>query len=60
MNEFCFFHFRKLSFESRVDQVLAWLDLPPSSRPHLLTLYVNQPDNALHHFGIKSKEVFFV
>ena len=47
----------KKSFGSRVDQILAWLDLSPSTRPNLYALYVNQPDNALHKFGRNSKEV---
>src|SRR5918993_1295875 len=28
----------------RVQQVLAWLDLPPSERPHFITLYLNDVD----------------
>ncbi|GFQ74396.1 venom phosphodiesterase 1 [Trichonephila clavata] len=47
----------KLSFDVRVDQILEWLDLPPSQRPSFLTLYVNQPDNAAHWYGTKSQQV---
>lgn len=54
---FIMFDSRRLPFEDRVDQVLAWLDMTPSSRPDFITLYVNQPDNAAHWSGIKSKQV---
>jgi len=35
----------------RVEQVLAWLDLPAAERPRLVTLYFNQVDEASHEFG---------
>lgn len=54
---FVIFDFRRLPFEDRVDQVLAWLDMAPSSRPDFMTLYVNQPDNAAHWSGVRSKQV---
>ena len=38
----------------RVDQVLAWLDLPPARRPGLVTLYFNQVDSAAHATGVRS------
>ncbi|XP_035215665.1 ectonucleotide pyrophosphatase/phosphodiesterase family member 3-like isoform X2 [Stegodyphus dumicola] len=46
----------KITFEARVDQILEWLDLSPESRPSFLTLYVNQPDNAAHFYGVNSKQ----
>lgn len=41
----------------RVDQVLAWLDLPPTRRPRLVTLYFDLVDTEGHHFGPDSPEV---
>ena len=40
--------------EARVDQVLAWLDLP--RRPQFVTLYLEQVDVASHHSGTHSAE----
>ena len=42
---------------ARVDQVLAWLDLPPSKRPAFLTLYFEDADNAGHVHGPDSDAV---
>jgi predicted AlkP superfamily pyrophosphatase or phosphodiesterase len=39
---------------ARVDQVLAWLDLPESRRPQLVTLYFDQYDVAAHIAGARS------
>ncbi|KAG8181347.1 hypothetical protein JTE90_007755 [Oedothorax gibbosus] len=47
----------QVPFESRVVQVLEWLDLPPPHRPAFLTLYFNEPDKQAHHHGTTSKEV---
>lgn len=41
---------------ARVDQVLAWLDLPPGQRPQLLTLYMEQYDVAAHASGTRSAQ----
>jgi predicted AlkP superfamily pyrophosphatase or phosphodiesterase len=41
----------------RVDQVLAWLDLPGAQRPRLLTLYFEDTDSAGHAHGPDSPEV---
>ena len=35
----------------RVDSVLAWLNLPPERRPHFVTLYMNDVDEAGHANG---------
>ena len=35
----------------RIDQVLAWLALPPAERPHLVTLYFSVVDSAGHRLG---------
>jgi len=39
----------------RVDQVLAWLDLPPEERPVFMTLYVETIDTTGHHEGPDSE-----
>lgn len=43
--------------DARVDQVLAWLDLPEKQRPRLVTLYFDDVDTAGHEFGPHSPEV---
>ncbi|MBP9696930.1 MAG: alkaline phosphatase family protein [Thermomonas sp.] len=40
--------------QARVQQVLAWLDLPPARRPRLVTLYLEQYDVAAHAAGMDS------
>lgn len=40
---------------ARVDQVLAWLDLPQTRRPQMLTLYFEQYDVAAHNSGTRSE-----
>jgi predicted AlkP superfamily pyrophosphatase or phosphodiesterase len=42
--------------DDRVDQVLAWLDLPPSTRPSLITLYFSDVDDAAHRSGTDGAE----
>jgi predicted AlkP superfamily pyrophosphatase or phosphodiesterase len=37
--------------EKRIDQVLAWLALPEEQRPHFITLYYPNADQAGHEFG---------
>jgi len=46
----------KVSNDSRIDQVLSWLDLPRGKRPTFLTLYFNDVDNAGHEFSPDSTE----
>jgi predicted AlkP superfamily pyrophosphatase or phosphodiesterase len=43
--------------DQRVDQVLAWLDLPAEQRPNFITLYFDLVDTQGHRFGPNSKEV---
>lgn len=43
--------------EARVDQVLTWLALPAPRRPHLITLYFSDTDDAGHRFGPESPQV---
>jgi predicted AlkP superfamily pyrophosphatase or phosphodiesterase len=38
-------------YDERVQQVLAWLQLPPAQRPHFITLYMEAVDAAGHQFG---------
>lgn len=47
----------KVTPDQRVDQVLAWLDLPPAQRPSFLTLYFDEVDHAGHAHGPHSPEV---
>ncbi|HYA25034.1 MAG TPA: ectonucleotide pyrophosphatase/phosphodiesterase [Terriglobales bacterium] len=41
----------------RVEQVLAWLRLPPEQRPHFITLYFSDADSAGHRYGPDSPQV---
>jgi predicted AlkP superfamily pyrophosphatase or phosphodiesterase len=43
--------------QERVARVLNWLRLPESERPHLITLYFSDADDAGHKFGPDSKEL---
>ncbi|MFC4527388.1 alkaline phosphatase family protein [Dyella halodurans] len=43
--------------DQRVDQVLAWLDLPADQRPSFLTLYFDEVDHAGHTFGPDTPQV---
>lgn len=47
----------KMTPDARVDQALAWLDLPPGQRPDFLTLYFEQVDHAGHGYGPDSPQV---
>jgi predicted AlkP superfamily pyrophosphatase or phosphodiesterase len=40
----------------RVDQALAWLDLPAARRPSLVALYFAEPDASGHRFGPAAPE----
>lgn len=41
---------------ARVDQVLAWLDLPPAERPAFITLYFSEVDHWGHEAGPDAPE----
>ena len=41
----------------RVEQVLAWLHMPPEQRPHMITLYFSDTDTAGHRYGPDSQQV---
>jgi alkaline phosphatase D len=47
----------KLDDAKRVDQVIAWLSLPPEQRPHFITMYFSNVDHAGHSYGPNSEEV---
>jgi len=47
----------KMSPAARVDQTLAWFDLPLSDQPDFVTLYFEQVDHAAHSYSPESKEV---
>ncbi|MFC6645160.1 ectonucleotide pyrophosphatase/phosphodiesterase [Granulicella cerasi] len=46
----------KLDDDKRVEQIIAWLKLPEAERPHFLTLYYANTDDAGHHYGPESPE----
>lgn len=43
--------------EKRIDQVIAWLKLPPAQRPHFITLYYPNVDHQGHLHGPDSPQV---
>lgn len=47
----------KVTPDQRVDQILAWLDLPADQRPGFITLYFNDVDGAGHEHGPDSPQV---
>ncbi|HWX67818.1 MAG TPA: ectonucleotide pyrophosphatase/phosphodiesterase [Rhodanobacter sp.] len=47
----------KVTANQRVDQVLAWLDLPAAERPTFLTLYFDAVDHAGHRYGPDTPQV---
>jgi len=46
----------KISYGTRIDTVIKWLQLPEKKRPHLITLYFDEPDHTGHDFGPLSPE----
>lgn len=46
----------KIPYEARIDTVIKWLQLPEKQRPHLVTLYFDEPDHTGHNFGPLSPE----
>ena len=47
----------KVTPDQRVDQILAWLDLPADQRPTFLTLYFDEVDHAGHTYGPDTPQV---
>jgi len=41
----------KIPYGARIDTVMKWLQLPEEQRPHLVTLYFDEPDHTGHNFG---------
>ncbi len=48
---------KALDANARVDKVLSWLKFPADKRPHFITLYFENTDDAGHHHGIDSPEL---
>jgi predicted AlkP superfamily pyrophosphatase or phosphodiesterase len=46
----------KIPYGNRIDTVIKWLQLPEQQRPHLITLYFDEPDHTGHNFGPLSPE----
>lgn len=44
-------------FDVRIDQVVAWLRLPPAQRPAVITFYLEETNGAGHKFGPDSLEL---
>ena len=52
-----YLHFdNKIDDNARIEQVLAWLRLPPEDRPHFITLYYDEPDHEGHMYGPDAPE----
>lgn len=47
----------KVPFESRVDSVISWLQMPKENRPKLVLCYFHEPDKAGHIHGPNSNKV---
>lgn len=47
-------HFRP--YQERIDQVIEWLTLPESKRPHFITLYFDATDSDGHTYGPESTQ----
>ena len=47
----------KLPFESRIDSIYSWLNLPETKRPHLIMAYYHEPDLTGHIDGPDSQEL---
>jgi len=50
------FYDPRIPNERRIDQVVAWLRLPPEKRPHFITVYYGDADTAGHQTGTNSRE----
>lgn len=46
----------RFSDEKRIEQVIAWLKMPPAQRPHFITLYYSNVDHAGHAYGPDSPQ----
>jgi predicted AlkP superfamily pyrophosphatase or phosphodiesterase len=46
----------KIKIEKRIAQIKDWLSLPEKTRPHLITFYMPDVDDAAHNYGPDSKQ----
>ncbi len=46
----------KIKIEKRITQIKDWLSLPEKTRPHLITFYMPDVDDAAHNYGPDSKQ----
>lgn len=46
-----------IPFESRIDSVINWLQLPEGERPHLIMWYMHEPDLIGNKYGPNSKQL---
>ncbi|WP_299779220.1 ectonucleotide pyrophosphatase/phosphodiesterase [uncultured Formosa sp.] len=46
----------KIKNETRVAEVLKWLDLPKKERPHMITMYFSDLDDVGHRYGPNNQE----
>ena len=46
----------KIKIEQRIAQIKDWLSLPDKIRPHLITFYMPEVDDAAHNYGPDSKQ----
>ena len=46
-----------VTFESRVDSIISWYNLPKEKRPDLAMLYFSEPDYTGHRFGTSGNEI---
>jgi predicted AlkP superfamily pyrophosphatase or phosphodiesterase len=46
----------KIKIEKRITQIKDWLSLPEKTRPHLITFYMPEVDDAAHNYGPDSKQ----
>ncbi|MEN9350527.1 MAG: hypothetical protein RL372_1505 [Bacteroidota bacterium] len=46
----------KIKIEKRINQIKEWLSLPEKTRPHLITFYMPDVDDAAHNYGPDSKQ----
>jgi predicted AlkP superfamily pyrophosphatase or phosphodiesterase len=46
----------KIKIEKRIAKIKEWLSLPEKTRPHLITFYMPEVDDAAHNYGPDSKQ----
>ncbi|MDD5508556.1 MAG: ectonucleotide pyrophosphatase/phosphodiesterase [Bacteroidales bacterium] len=47
---------KQITFSDRIDTVIRWLSLPPETRPHLIMVYMEEPDAIGHTYGPDSPQ----